>query len=103
MPKKRKKKKRSWRERQRERQIRQQKAQEAYRIQREREAERKPRQWPKGKVLGAICLISLVVVAYGAWQYTLGCLEIIVGLVARVFGSFFVLIFSLLMVILHLE
>ncbi len=69
MPKK-KKKKKSWKERQRERQIRQQKAQEAHRVQREREAERKPRQWSKGKILGAICLISLMVVAYGAWQYT---------------------------------
>jgi hypothetical protein len=25
---------------------------------------------PKGKILGAICLISLIVVAYGAWQHT---------------------------------
>ena len=69
MPKK-KKKKKSWKERQRERQIRQQKAQEAHRIQREREAERKPRQWPKGKILGALCLIAIIFVSYGAWQYT---------------------------------
>ena len=65
-----KKKKKSWKERQRERQIRQQRAQEGYRIQREKEAERKPRQWSKGKILGAVCLISLVIIAYGAWQYT---------------------------------
>ncbi|UCC28303.1 MAG: hypothetical protein JSW29_02325 [Candidatus Bathyarchaeota archaeon] len=68
MPKKNKKK--SWKERQRERQIKQQRAQETYRIQREREAERKPRQWPKGKILGAICLIAIIFGSYGAWQYT---------------------------------
>ncbi|MDH5691312.1 MAG: hypothetical protein OEY81_07790, partial [Candidatus Bathyarchaeota archaeon] len=67
MPKK--KKKKSWKERQRERQIKQQRAQEVYRIQREREAERKPRQWPKGKILGALCLIAIIFVSYGAWQY----------------------------------
>ena len=64
------KKKKSWKERQRERQIKQQKAQEDYRIQREREAERKPRKWPKGKILMAVCLLVLIFGAYGAWQYT---------------------------------
>jgi len=64
-----KKKKKSWKERQRERQIRQQRTQEAYQVQREREAERKQRQWPKGKILGAVCLIILIFGAYGAWQY----------------------------------
>jgi len=68
LPKKEKKK--SWRERQRERQLKQQRAQEAYRIQRETEAERKPRKWPKGKIIGAFCLIVLIFVAYGVWQYT---------------------------------
>ena len=68
MPKK--KKKKSWKERQQERQIKQQRAQETYRIQREREAERKPRQWPKGKILGALCLIAIIFGSYGAWQYT---------------------------------
>jgi len=68
MPKK--KKKKSWKERQRERHIRQQRAQEVYQIQREREAERKPRKWRKGKVLGAICLLVLIFGAYVAWQYT---------------------------------
>jgi len=63
-------KKKSWKERQRDRQIRHQRIREAYRIQREREAERKPRQWPKGKILGALCLIAIIFVAYGAWQYT---------------------------------
>jgi cytochrome oxidase Cu insertion factor (SCO1/SenC/PrrC family) len=68
MPKKEKKKK-SWKERQRERQLRQQRAQEAYQIQREREAEKKPRKWPKGKMIFGFCLIVLVFSAYGTWQY----------------------------------
>ena len=68
MPKKEKKK--SWKDRQRERQIKQQRAQETYRIQKEREAERKPRKWPKGKILAAVCLIVLIVGVYGAWQFT---------------------------------
>ena len=67
-PKKHKKK--SWKEKQRERHIRQQRAQEAYEIQREREVQRKPRKWPKGKILGVFCLILLIFGAYGAWQYT---------------------------------
>jgi len=65
-----KQKKKSWKERQRERQIKQQRAQEAYQIQRDREVQRKPRKWPKGKILGAFCLILLMFGAYGAWQYT---------------------------------
>ena len=68
MPKKEKKK--SWKERQRERQIKQQRAQEAQKIQREREAKRKPRQWPKGKILAAVCLLIIIFGAYGIWQYT---------------------------------
>lgn len=68
MPKKTKKKK-SWRERQRERQIRQQRAQEAYRIQKEIEAKRKPRQWPKGKIIFGVCVIALIFIGYGAWQH----------------------------------
>ncbi|MEM3011170.1 MAG: hypothetical protein QXE76_05105 [Candidatus Bathyarchaeia archaeon] len=67
MPKK--EKKESWRERQRKRQLRQQRAQEAYQIQREREAEKKPRKWPKGKMIFGFCLIVLVFSAYGTWQY----------------------------------
>ncbi len=68
MPKK--KKKKGWKEKKLERQLRQQTAQETYRIRREREAERKPRKWPKGKILGALCLIIIIFGAYGAWQYT---------------------------------
>jgi hypothetical protein len=68
MPKKEKKKK-SWKERQREKQIRQQRAQEAYQVQREREAEKKPRKWPKGKMIFGFCLVVLVFSAYGTWQY----------------------------------
>jgi hypothetical protein len=69
LPKKEKQKKKNWKERQRERQIRQQRAQEAYQIQREREAEKRPRKWPKGKVIFGFCLIAIVVAAYGTWQY----------------------------------
>jgi parallel beta-helix repeat protein len=68
MPKKEKKK--SWKERQRERQIKQQRVQEAYQIQREKEAERKPRKWPKGKIFVAVCLLVLIFGVYGAWQFT---------------------------------
>jgi len=65
-----KKQKKSWKERQRERQIKQQRTQETYQIQREREVQRKPRKWPKGKILGGFFLILLVFGAYGAWQST---------------------------------
>jgi parallel beta-helix repeat protein len=66
MPKKEKKK--SWKEIQRERQIKQQRVQEAYQIQKEREVERKPRKWPKGKIFAAVCLLVLILGVYGAWQ-----------------------------------
>jgi peroxiredoxin len=69
LPKKEKQKKKSWKERQRERQIRQQRAQETYQIQREREAAKKPRKWPKGKMIFGFCLVVLVFTAYGTWQY----------------------------------
>lgn len=68
MPKKEKKK--NWRERQRERQLKRQRAQETYRIQRETEARRKPRKWPKGKIIGIFCLLVLIFGVYGVWQYT---------------------------------
>jgi len=71
MPKKEKKKKKSWKERQRERQIAQQRAQEAREMQREIEAARKPRKWPKGKILGAVCSVILIFGAYSAWQYVI--------------------------------
>ena len=67
MPKEEKKK--SWKERQRERQTKQQRAQEAYKTQRERDAKRKPRKWPKGKLIFGVCLIALIFTAYGTWQY----------------------------------
>jgi len=62
-------KKKSRKEWQRERQLRQQRSQEAYRIRREIEAERKPRQWPKGKILFGVCLLALIILGYGASQY----------------------------------
>lgn len=70
MPKKETKKKKSWKERLRERQLKQQRAQETYQIQRERKAESKPRQWPKGKILGAFLMIILLFGVYAVWQYT---------------------------------
>jgi len=66
LPKKERKK--SWKERQRERQLKQQRAQEVYQIQRVREAERKPRQYPKGKIFVAVCLVAVIFVSYVAWQ-----------------------------------
>jgi len=68
LPKK-KKKKISWKKRQQEKQIKQQRAQKTHRIQSEREAERKARQWPKGKILVGVCLVAVILGAYGAWQY----------------------------------
>jgi len=38
-------------------------------MQREIEIASKPRQWPKGKILGSFLLIVLVLGAYAAWQY----------------------------------
>ena len=70
LPKREKQKKKSWKERQREKQIEQQRIQNAREIQRERAVQKKPRKWPKGRVLGAFCLVLIVFGAYGAWQYT---------------------------------
>jgi hypothetical protein len=67
MPKKEKKK--SWKDTQRERQIKQQRAQEAYKVQSEIEAKRKPRQWPKGKIIITVFLIVIIFGAYGIWQF----------------------------------
>ncbi|MGQ9461223.1 MAG: peroxiredoxin family protein [Candidatus Bathyarchaeaceae archaeon] len=66
MPKK-KKKKKSWKEIQQERQ----RAQEAARIRLEIERKYKKRRkgWPSGKVVGGICLVALLLVSYGVWQY----------------------------------
>ena len=65
LPKKEEQKKKEWKKKQRERQ----RAQEAYETQRAREAQKKPRKYPKGKILGAFCLITLIFGAYGAWQF----------------------------------
>jgi hypothetical protein len=70
LPRKEKQKKKSWKERQREKQAKMQRSQQAYEIRREKAIETKPRKWPKGKVLGAFCLVLLIFGAYGAWQYT---------------------------------
>ena len=67
MPKEEKKK--TWKERQRERQIKHQRADEVYQAQRERDAKKRPRKWPKGKLIFGVCLIALIFTAYGTWQY----------------------------------
>jgi peroxiredoxin len=64
LPNKEKQEKKIWREKQRERQ----RAQEAYEAQRAREAQKKPRKYPKGKIVLGICLIGLVFLAYVVWQ-----------------------------------
>jgi parallel beta-helix repeat protein len=66
MPKK--KKRKSWKERRRERQIKQQRAQEAYVVQQKIEAKRRPRKWPKGKIILTVCVLALILGVYGAWQ-----------------------------------
>jgi len=63
------KKKKSRKQRQRERQIRQQRAQRAYQTQSEKETKRKAKQWPKGKILVGVCLVAVILGAYGTWQY----------------------------------
>lgn len=65
-------KKKSLREKQRERQVKQQRASEAYKAQREREVKRRPRKWPKGKLIFGVCLVALIFSAYGGWQYIEG-------------------------------
>ncbi|MCX8153776.1 MAG: right-handed parallel beta-helix repeat-containing protein [Candidatus Bathyarchaeota archaeon] len=65
-----KEKKKSWREIQRERQKRQQRAEEAFKIQMERETKRKPRKWPKGKILLAAIALIVILGIYGLWQLT---------------------------------
>lgn len=68
MSKKDKKTRKSWKERLRERQIRYQRTLESHRIRMEREAERKPKRWSRGKILGAVCLIAIVLGVFAAWQ-----------------------------------
>jgi hypothetical protein len=70
LPKKEKQKKKSWKERQREKQTRLQRSQEAYEIHRERDAQKKPQKYPKGKIAFGICLIGLIFTALVAWQYS---------------------------------
>lgn len=33
--------------------------------------EKKPRKWPKGKIIVGICIVAVLIVAYGAWQYSI--------------------------------
>jgi len=34
------------------------------------ETEKKPRKWPKGKIIAGILLVTILIVAYEAWQYS---------------------------------
>jgi hypothetical protein len=34
------------------------------------EAKKKPRKWPKGKIIAGIFLVTILIAAYVAWQYT---------------------------------
>ena len=67
MPKEEKKK--SGKERQRERQIRQQRAEGGYQMQKRRDAKSRPRKFPMGKLFLGVALIVLMLTAYGIWQY----------------------------------
>jgi peroxiredoxin len=64
LPKREKQEKKAWKEKQRERQ----RVQEAYETRRAREGQKKPRKYPKGRIVFGICLIGMMFVAYVAWQ-----------------------------------
>ncbi|UCB60588.1 MAG: right-handed parallel beta-helix repeat-containing protein [Candidatus Bathyarchaeota archaeon] len=64
-----KKKKKSWKERQRERQIKQQKAREAYRLQSARGTRKRGREWPMRKIVLVVSLIVILIGAYLVWHY----------------------------------
>jgi hypothetical protein len=70
LPKKEKQSEKSWKERQREGRLKRQRSQEAYQAQREIETRKKPRKYPKGKIIFGICLIGLIFTAYAVWQYS---------------------------------
>ena len=63
------KRKKSWKERQRERQMRWQRSHEAYEIRMERATEKKRQQKQTRRIFGGICLIALMLVMYGVWEY----------------------------------
>jgi cytochrome oxidase Cu insertion factor (SCO1/SenC/PrrC family) len=69
MPK-RKKKKESWKEKRRRVALKRERALEAERIRREREPKKKQKGLSRGKVFGALFLISLCLVSYSVW-YTM--------------------------------
>jgi len=60
--------KKSLKERQRERQIKQQRAEEVYRLRKERAAKKGPRKFPMGKLFLGVALIVLILTGYGIWQ-----------------------------------
>jgi peroxiredoxin len=63
-------KKKSWKEKQRDMQTKQQQSQEAYRRQREQEAKNRPKKLPKGKIIFGVSLVAIVLLSFGAWQFS---------------------------------
>lgn len=63
------KKKKSWKEKQRERQIRWQRSHEAHEIRMERMAEERRQQKRTRRIFSGICLIALILIVYGVWEY----------------------------------
>lgn len=51
--------------------MKQQRAQDSSQVRQEKQSEKKPGKWPKGKVILGICLVTIVFIAYGTWQYSI--------------------------------
>jgi hypothetical protein len=67
MPKEEKKK--SWKETQRQRQMKQQRAENEHRVQKERGTRRKPKRFPFERLFLGVALIVVILAAYGIWSY----------------------------------
>jgi len=64
------KKKDSWKEKRRRAALKRERALEAERIRREREPKKKRKGWSRGKVFGALFMISLCLISFGVWYAT---------------------------------
>ena len=62
--------KKSWKEKQKERQTKDNKSQKAYQTRKEIESNKKPRKWPKGKIIAAVFVIILVLGIFAVWHFT---------------------------------
>jgi hypothetical protein len=67
MPKSEKKK--SWKETQHDRQMKQQRAENGHRVQKERAIRRKPKRFPFERLFLGLALIVVILAAYGIWSY----------------------------------